>query len=133
MQQSLLNAGLEIGDYLQVITTNVVTLHAIAGTVMPLFMVVMMTRFFGSKRSWSEGLAILPFALFGGLAFTLPYLLTGVFLGPEFPSILGALIGMAIVTVGARRGFLVQKNALGFSRSIGLASRLVGNPEDRIG
>jgi len=110
VQQSLANAGLEIADYLQVVTTNVVTLHAIAGTVMPLFMVMMMTRFFGSNKSWSEGLAILPFALFGGLAFTVPYYLTGIFLGPEFPSILGALVGMATVTFAARRGFLLPKS-----------------------
>ncbi len=109
VQQSLLGAGLEIGDYLHVVTVNVVALHAIAGTVMPLFMVMMMTRFFGSHRSWSEGMAILPFALFGGLAFTIPYFLTGVFLGPEFPSILGALVGMSIVVPAARRGFLVPK------------------------
>lgn len=109
VQQSLMDAGLSIGDYLQVVTTNVVILHAIAGTVMPLFMVMMMTRFFGSNKSWSEGLAILPFALFGGVAFTLPYLLTGIFLGPEFPSILGALIGLSVVTFAARRGFLMPK------------------------
>ena len=102
-------AGLELADYLQVVTVNVATLHAIAGTVMPLFMIVMMTRFFGAHKSWSEGLAILPFALFGGLAFTVPYYLTGLFLGPEFPSILGALVGMAIVTTAAQKGFLVPK------------------------
>lgn len=102
--------GIEFNDYLQVVTVNVATMHAIAGTIMPLFMVVMMTRFFGANRSWSEGLAVLPFAIFGGLAFTVPYYLTGIFLGPEFPSILGALIGMAIVTTGARAGFLVPKS-----------------------
>jgi lactate permease len=102
--------GIEFADYLQVVTVNVATLHAIAGTIMPLFMVVMMTRFFGANRSWSEGFAVLPFAIFGGLAFTVPYYLTGIFLGPEFPSILGALIGMAIVTAGAKAGFLVPKS-----------------------
>jgi lactate permease len=112
--QSLSNAGLEMSDYLQLITANVVALHAIAGTVMPLFMVIMMTRFFGSNRSWSEGFAILPFALFGGLAFTVPYYLTGIFLGPEFPSIFGALTGMAIVTFAVRRGFLQPKKQWDF-------------------
>jgi len=115
VQQSLADAGLTIGEYLQVVTVNVVTLHAIAGTLMPLLMVMMMTRFFGRNHSWSEGLAILPFALFGGLAFTVPYYLTGMFLGPEFPSILGALIGMAIVTFAARRGFLVPKKHWDFA------------------
>jgi lactate permease len=112
--QSLSVAGLEMSDYLQVVTSNAVTLHAIAGTVMPLFMVMMMTRFFGSNRSWLEGLEVLPFALFGGLTFTLPYFLTGIFLGPEFPSILGALVGMAIVTFAARRDFLMPKTRWDF-------------------
>ena len=112
--QGLSVAGLEMSDYLQIVTSNAVTLHAIAGTVMPLLMVMMMTRFFGSNRSWLEGLTILPFALFGGFAFTLPYFLTGIFLGPEFPSILGALVGMAIVTFAARHGFLVPKTRWDF-------------------
>ena len=108
-------AGLEISDYLQIVTTNVVTLHAIAGTIMPLFMIAMMTRFFGQNRSWAEGFAIFPFALFGGLAFTIPYYLTGIFLGPEFPSILGALIGLMIVTTAAKKGFLVPKGQWDFA------------------
>ena len=113
-QQSLSAAGLEMGDYLQAVTVHVAALHAIVGTLMPLLMIVMMTRFFGGAKSWSEGLAIFPFAVFGGLAFTVPYYLTGVFLGPEFPSILGALIGMSIVTFAARRGFLVPKSSWDF-------------------
>ncbi len=108
-------SGVEMSDYLQAVTVHVLTLHAIAGTLMPLLMVMMMTRFFGANRSWSEGLAIAPFALFGGLAFTVPYYVTGVLLGPEFPSILGALIGMAVVTFAARRGFLVPAQSWDFA------------------
>ena len=115
MLAALAANGIELSDYLQIVTVNVVTLHAIAGTIMPLFMVVMMTRFFGENRSWREGLAVLPFAVFGGFAFTVPYYLTGIFLGPEFPSILGALIGMAIVTTAARAGFLVPKSSWDFA------------------
>src|SRR5690606_20028627 len=55
-----------------------------------------------------------PFALFGGLAFTVPYCLTGVFLGPEFPSLLGSLVGMSIVVFAARKGFLLPKNTWDF-------------------
>ena len=101
-------------DYLQIITVNVAVIHAIVGTVMPLFMCAMMTRFFGANKSWKEGLSIFPFALFGGLAFTVPYLLTGIFLGPEFPSLLGALIGLAIVVSAARKGFLLPKKPWNF-------------------
>jgi len=74
-----------------------------------------MTRFFGKNKSWSEGLSIVPFALFGGLAFTVPYTITGVFLGPEFPSLLGALIGLAIVTYTARKGWLLPKDTWDFA------------------
>lgn len=106
----LANNGLNIYDYLQIITSNAVILHAIAGTIMPLFMCAMMTRYFGKNKSWREGLAIFPFALFGGLAFTIPYLITGIYLGPEFPSLLGALVGLGIITFAARRGVLIPKN-----------------------
>lgn len=99
--------GLQFPQYIQLITAHAAILHAIVGTFMPLFMCMIMTRFFGKKRSWTEGLPIFPFALFGGLAFTVPYVLTGLLLGPEFPSLLGALIGLAIVTSAAKKGFLI--------------------------
>ena len=102
-------ANMTMIDYLRIISTDVAILHAIAGTFMPLFMICMMTRFFGGRKSWREGFAIFPFAIFGGLAFTIPYMLTGVFLGPEFPSLLGSLVGMTIVITAARNGFLVPK------------------------
>ena len=49
-------AGLEMMDYLRLVTGKVVVLHAIAGVLMPTGMVMMLTRFFGGRRSWSEGL-----------------------------------------------------------------------------
>ena len=66
-------------------------------------------------KSWTEGLAILPFAIFGGLTFTIPYALTGVFLGPEFPSLIGALVGLPIVILAAKSGFLVPKKTWDFA------------------
>ena len=111
---SLAQNGMVFQDYLQLITVNVAIIHAIVGTLIPLFMCAMMTRFFGANKSWKEGLSIFPFALFGGLAFTVPYVLTGIFLGPEFPSLMGALIGLAIVTTAARKGFLLPKKSWDF-------------------
>ena len=101
--------------YLQIITSEVAIVHAITGTLIPLFMIMMMTRFFGKNKSWFEGLSILPFALFGGIAFTIPYALTGVFLGAEFPSLIGALVGLPIVTFAAKKGFLIPKNTWDFA------------------
>jgi lactate permease len=106
--------GMSFEQYLQAITAGSAIMHGITGTLIPLLMVMMMTRFFGRNRSWTEGLSILPFAIFGGLAFTIPYALTGVFLGPEFPSLLGALVGLAIVTFAARQGLLLPKDTWDF-------------------
>ncbi len=100
--------------FLQLITTEVALIHATVGTLMPLFMVVMLTRFFGANKSWKEGLAIAPFAIFAGLAFTIPYALTGIFLGPEFPSLMGGLVSMAVVVTAAKRGFLIPKTTWDF-------------------
>lgn len=110
-------ASVEMGiaDYLQAVTVDVVILHTLVGTFIPLFMVAMMTRFFGQNRSWKEGLALFPFAIFGGLAFTIPYLLTGIFLGPEFPSLLGALVGLSIVVTAAKRKFLLPRDTWDFA------------------
>jgi lactate permease len=101
--------------FVRLITSEVAVGHAIVGTLMPLLMVIMLTRFFGKNKSWTEGLSMLPFALFAGLAFTIPYALTGILLGPEFPSIIGALIGLAIVVPSAKAGFLLPKKTWDFA------------------
>jgi lactate permease len=110
-------AGLEMREFLRLVTARVVVLHGIAGTLMPTFMVVMTTRFFGERKSWTEGLSIFPFALLGGVAFTVPYVLLGIFLGPEFPSLAGAPIGLFIMTVAARKGFLVPEDTWDFPQA----------------
>ena len=110
----LAQQGLAWEDFLQLITSQVAMIHGVIGTFMPLLMVMMLTRFFGKNKSWKEGLAIWPFAIFTGLAFTIPYTLTGVFLGPEFPALIGGLVSIAIVINAAKRGFLVPKTTWDF-------------------
>ncbi|TXY00182.1 L-lactate permease [Vibrio mimicus] len=112
--EALIANGSNWDVYLQQITTSVALIHASVGTLMPVLMAMMLTRFFGKNRSWTEGLDILPFAIFAGLSFTIPYALTGVFLGPEFPSLMGGLVGLAIVVTAAKKGFLVPKTKWDF-------------------
>ncbi|WP_245879721.1 L-lactate permease [Zobellella endophytica] len=114
INNTLIAGGSGWEAYLQTVTSNVAITHAIVGILMPLFMCMMLTRFFGKNKSWKEGLEILPFAIFAGLAFTLPYALTGVLLGPEFPSLVGGLVGLALVVTAARKGFLVPKSHFDF-------------------
>lgn len=122
----LSSSGIEFSDYIQLVTSQVVLLHAIAGVLIPTLMVCMMTRFFGKNKSWKEGLQVMPFTIFGGLAFIIPYVLTGTFLGPEFPSLLGALVGIPIVVYAAKRGFLMPKKVWTFDEEKNWPSTWMG-------
>lgn len=96
--------------FLSMIGVKVATLHVIAGTLVPLIVASFLTRFFGKNKSFSEGLKVWKFALFAAISMTIPYLLVAIFLGPEFPSMLGGLIGLAIVVPAAKKGFLLPKD-----------------------
>jgi lactate permease len=93
-------------DLIYQIGVQVAVLHGVIGTVMPLFVVVMLTRFFGKNRSWKEGLEVFPFALFSGVCFTVPYILFAYYFGPEFPSLLGGLIAFSLTIFVAKQGWL---------------------------
>lgn len=95
-------------------TAQIGVLHALIGTFMPLFMITITLVAFGKKGDWRKAFTIAPFALFSGLAFTLPYLATARFLGPEFPSLLGALTGLVLVVSAARFRFLLPKDTWDF-------------------
>lgn len=91
------------------VATKVAFLHFATGAIIPLIVVSFMTRYFGKNKSFSEGLQIWKFALFAGFSMTIPYIITANLLGPEFPSIFGGLIGLAIVVTAAKNGFLMPK------------------------
>ncbi len=99
----------EWSDLLAMIGAKVALLHAVAGTLVPLIVVAFMTRFFGKNRSFAEGLQVWRFALFAALAMTVPYLIIANVLGPEFPSLLGAPIGLVIVVFASKKGLLMPK------------------------
>ena len=114
IQETITGAGMSYTEYIHQVGVWTAAQHAIPGLLLPLIMVAMMTRFFGEKRSFREGLAIWPYALFAGFCFVGPYLLVAIFLGPEFPSLLGGLIGLAILIPATRAGFLVPKDQWNF-------------------
>ena len=97
-------------DFLAFLGVRVALLHAVAGTLVPLLVVALLTRFFGARRSFAEGLRVWKFALFAAFAMTVPYLLTAVLLGPEFPALLGGLVGLGIAVTAAKRGLFMPKD-----------------------
>lgn len=90
---------------------HVALIHGITGILIPLLMVGMLTRFFGKSRSFKEGFKVWKFAVFAALAFVLPYNLVAVFIGLEFPSLIGGLVGLAIVVPAAKAGWFQPKES----------------------
>ncbi|WP_449354789.1 L-lactate permease [Virgibacillus natechei] len=97
-------------QFLVEMTGKIAVIHGIVGTLIPLFMVVLLTGFFG--RSFKEGFRAWKFAVFGGLCVTIPYALSGLFLGPEFPSLLGGLIGIVPAVIAAKKGWFMPKDTV---------------------
>ena len=102
-----LSIGHNWDSFLSLIGAKVALLHAIAGVLIPLILVCFLTRFFGKNKSFREGLRVWKFAIFASLAMVIPYVIVAHTLGPEFPSLFGSLVGLAIVTTAARKGFLM--------------------------
>ncbi len=123
-------APMAFTDYLVDIAVKVATLHGLIGFLIPLIMVGMMTRFFGPRRSFAEGFRIWKFALFAGLAFTLPYWIIARLLGPEFPSLVGGIIGLLIVVPAARAGFLIPREVFDFPPRAQWDGKWVGKLDD---
>jgi lactate permease len=114
VEQEIARLGLNFADYLDVITIKTALMQGAIGLFIPLLLILVMTAYFGERRSWKEALPAAGFALFAGLAFVIPYVLTAVLIGPEFPSLVGALVGLAIVVPAAKRGFLTPKQTWDF-------------------
>lgn len=89
-------------------------LHLPMIVILPIFMLGFITRFFGPNRSWSEGFAAWKFCVFAAVSFSLPYLFFAWFVGPEFPSLIGGLMGLGIVVWGAKKGIAVPKDVFTF-------------------
>lgn len=106
--------GIEMPEYVARISIDVAFMHAIIGTLIPLFLACMVTGFFGERRRFGEGLGVWKFALFSAFAMTVPYVVFAIVLGPEFPALLGGLTGLAIVVTAARRGLFMPAQAWQF-------------------
>lgn len=101
--------GLSSTDVSQIAVTAV-GIDIVVAALLPMFMVLMYCRFFAENSSWREGFEMTPFTVMSAFAFTLPAYIVAWLFGPEFPSVLGGMLGLAIVCPLARIGFLLPKN-----------------------
>lgn len=83
--------------------------------IITIFMLGFLTRYFGAEKSWAIGFRAWKYCVFAAICFLIPYLLCAWLLGPEFPSMLGGLIGLAVVIWGTKKGFCVPKEVWNFA------------------
>ncbi|HAC63280.1 MAG TPA: L-lactate permease [Cyanothece sp. UBA12306] len=117
VNQRLAELNLTFEQYLSQIAQKTAVIHGLVGILMPLIMVMMLTRFFGKNHSWREGLEVWPLALLAGFCFFLTFILTAFFLGAEFPSLLAGLISLIVITLVLKRGFCQPQKVWDFPPS----------------
>ncbi|MDR2442068.1 MAG: L-lactate permease [Deltaproteobacteria bacterium] len=89
-------------------------IHSPMALILCIFMLGYITRFYGVKRSWGEGLTAWKFSIFTAITFLVPYLFMAWVFGPEFPSLVGSLIGMGVVVFAAKKGLFMPKDSFSF-------------------
>ncbi|NLY41095.1 MAG: L-lactate permease [Desulfovibrionales bacterium] len=110
-------AGLGFTDFptfCKVIGELVTMFHGPMAIILPIFMLGFLTRFYGQNKSWAEGLAAWKFCVFAAIAFLVPYIGFAWLVGPEFPSMIGGLVGLGIIVAGAKKGFCMPKDTWEF-------------------
>ncbi len=90
------------------------TMHGPMAVILPIFLLGFMTRYYGPNKSWKEGLSAWKYCVFAAVCFLVPYLAFAWLLGPEFPSLIGGLIGLGVLVAGTKKGFCVPKTVWTF-------------------
>ncbi|WP_265110621.1 L-lactate permease [Halosolutus halophilus] len=105
---AITEGGFTIQEYSLEVAVWAATYHTLVGFVMPLFAVAMVVYFFGDteERSLEPVWEVAPLCLFSGIAFVVPYWLSAQ-ISAEFPSLLGAMVGGAIVVGALKAGYFV--------------------------
>jgi lactate permease len=84
------------------------------GILVPVFMMWVVTRNRPNKNK--EFVGMIPFALWSGLLFLGPSLLAARFLGQEFPTIVGAIVGLGLVLVSIKLKIFIPNEEIALSQ-----------------
>lgn len=91
-------------------------INMIVGLIVPIAILVVIVLANKKERSWQAIKEMIPFSLWAGIVLLVPYFLSS-FIGQEFPSLVGPLVGLAIIIYTTKKGFLVPKNVWKFKDS----------------
>jgi len=123
--------GMTVQEFSFNVAAWAATYHALVGFVMPLFAVGMVVYFFGDPddRSLKPAWEVAPLCIASGIAFAVPYWLSAWYLTAEFPSLIGSMVGGAIILSILRAGYLLPDDEWEFPEREKWADHWVGSIE----
>jgi len=101
-----LPAGTDPEAYRMALTKFTAIGHSVCAVAVILVGLWVMCRFFGPSRSGKDAIGAAPFAIFTVAVFDAFYLFLAFFFGPEFPSLIGSVLTLAVVIFAAKKRFL---------------------------
>ncbi|GAB3054363.1 L-lactate permease [Sediminivirga luteola] len=126
MQERIGELGVTYPEYVAGIGFQTALIHMAVGILIPLLLVCLLTGFFGEKRNFALGLKVWPFAVYASLAMTIPSVTVAYLIGPEFPSLIGGLVGLTLVMFTSSKGFLMPKETFDFGPRSAWEERWMG-------
>lgn len=106
--------GMTFGQLLHDVGWRVAIVHSLIGSFMPLLICCLLTGRFGPARRYRDGLNAWKAALAAAVVFAICSTTTAYFLGPEFPTIVAASVGLAVLVPLFRAGWFVPKETFDF-------------------
>ncbi len=97
-------------EFFDLIGRTVTRLDLVTATLLPTMIIMVLTKFFGKKKSFKDAFKILPWSLLVGVSYAGSALLYSTFLGAEFVSILASLTGLMVSCYTAKNGILMPRN-----------------------
>ena len=111
--------GLSLIQFLnQQVTPLIASFNLITGFLVCLAIIIVLIFSFGSKkdRRFQYVLEFIPYLILASFLVTIPAWLMAYFFGPELPSLVGGLVGLILLLIITKKGWLAPKNQWDFDK-----------------
>ena len=117
LSKTISSSGLETASFCKKMLTEFTDISLISGIFLPFVMVAFIILLDKGKNKLRSCLEILPFCLFSGIVYFIPWKLTAMYLGPELPSMLGAMVALpaVVLLLKLKAKFFVPRNVWEFA------------------
>ena len=114
LQPDLASLGMDAAAFNAEMISDLTTISALSGAFLPFVAVAFMILLSGDRNKLKSIMEIFPFALFAGIAYVVPWKLSAVWLGPELPSIIGAVAALPLILLTLKTGILTPRRVWDF-------------------